>query len=280
MPVTHERRKTEMKIDRGLYKYGRLQKARDSRYPSPGTSGQFAYEKNIKSLLGRTPTVEDMERRYPLLAKAERALCLQTETREHETGDNSTALRLNNLGLRQLDSGDIQGAFRSLMDALDHDHGLALAHNNLGLLYLEIGDPSKAIECLRRATHIQANLDVAHGNMGLAYMELGYRQSQRASYQQHSYENLKKALDIDPGEPMHHNNLGILFLELGDPRTGLECFEKAVEAAAARKQENPMYYQNRGIAHEASGDWESANLDFLQASSLADTQMEENMRSA
>ena len=41
-----------------------------------------------------------------------------------------------------------------------------------------------------------------------------------------------------------------------------------------------MYYQNRGIAHEASGNWESANLDFRRASSLADTQMEENMRSA
>ena len=273
-----------MKIDRGLYKYGRLQKARDSGYPSPGTSGQFAYEKNIKSLLGRTPTVEDMERRYPVLAKAERALCLQTETREHETGGDSTALRLNNLGLRQLDSGDVQGAFRSLMDALDHDCGLALAHNNLGLLYLEIGDPSRAIDCLSHATDIQENLDIAYGNMGLAYMELGY---QELGYQENwgssyglSYEHLKRALEIDPGEPMHHNNLGILFLELGDPRTGLECFEKAVEAAAARKQENPMYYQNRGIAHEASGDWESANLDFLQASSLADTQMEENMRSA
>ena len=269
-----------MKTDRGLYKYGRLQKARDSRYSSPGTSEPFAYEKNILLLLARTPTVEDMERRYPVLAKAERALCLQTETREYETGDNSTALRLNNLGLRQLDSGDVQGAFRSLMDALDHDHDLALAHNNLGLLYLEIGDPSRAIDCLRRATDRQKDMDIAHGNMGLAYMELGYRQAQRASYQQHSYEHLKTALDIDPGEPMHQNNLGILFLELGDPRTALACFKKAVEAAAARKQENPMYYQNRGIAHEASGDWESANLDFLQASSLADTQMEENMWTA
>ena len=273
-----------MRIDRGLYKYGRLQKARDSGYSGPRTSGPFAFEENIMPLLGRKPTVEDMERLYPVLAKAERALCLQTEIREYEQGDNSTALRLNNLGLRQLDSGDVQGAFRSLMDALDHDHdhdpGLALAHNNLGLLYLEIGDPSRAIDCLRHATDIQEDLDAAYGNMGLAYMELGYRQSQRASYQQHSYENLKKALDIDPGEPMHHNNLGILFLELGDPRTGLECFEKAVETAAARKQENPMYYQNRGIAHEASGNWESANLDFRRASSLADTQMEENMRSA
>ena len=269
-----------MKIDRGLYKYGRLQKARDSRHPSPGTSRQFAYEENIKSLLGQTTTIEDMERRYPVLAKAERALCLQTEIREYETGDNSTALRLNNLGLRQLDSGDVQGAFRSLMDALDHDRGLALTYNNLGLLYLEIGDPSKAIDHLSHATDIQENLDIAYGNMGLAYLELGYRQAQRASYQQHSYEHLKRALDIDPGEPMHHNNLGILFLELGDPQTALECFGKAVEAAAARKQENPMYYQNHGIAHEASGDWESANRDFLRASSLADRQMEENMWTA
>ena len=186
-----------MKIDRGLYKYGRLQKARDSGYPSPGTSGPFAYEKNILLLLARTPTVEDMERRYPVLAKAERALCLQTETREHETGGDSTALRLNNLGLRQLDSGDVQGAFRSLMDALDHDCGLALAHNNLGLLYLEIGDPSRAIDCLSHATDIQENLDIAYGNMGLAYMELGYQETWGSSYGL-SYEHLKRALEIDP----------------------------------------------------------------------------------
>ena len=266
-----------MTIDRGFYKYGRLQKTGSHRHPVDSTSYPYAYDADITSLLGRTPTPEDRERLYPLLAKAGRALCLQTEPREYESDGNSTALRLNNLGLRQLDSGDIQGAFRSLMDALDHDPSLALANNNLGLLYLEIGDPERAIDWLRKATREQEDLDIAYGNLGLAYLELAYREAYPGGHHQHSYENLKRALDIDPGEPMHHNNLGILFLELGDPRNALKCFQQAVETAEQRQRGIPMYYENRGIAFEAVGDRESAGRDFLLALRLAEEQMEANM---
>ena len=266
-----------MTIDRGFYKYGRLQKTGSNRPPVASTSYPYEYYEDITSLLGRAPTPEDRERLYPLLAKAGRALCLQREPGEYESDSNSTALRLNNLGLRQLDSGDIQGAFRSLMDALDHDPSLALANNNLGLLYLEIGDPERAIGWLRKATREQEDLDIAYGNLGLAYLELAYREAYPGSHHQHSYENLKRALDIDPGEPMHHNNLGILFLELGDPWDALKCFRQAVETAEQRERGIPMYYENRGVAFEAIGDRENAGRDFLLALHLAEEQMEASM---
>ena len=265
-------------IDRGFYKYGRLQKTGSNRHPGDSTSHPYASDvPPIMCLLERTPTPEDREKLYPLLAKAGRALCLQMEPREYETDGNSTALRLNNLGLRQLDSGDVQGAFRSLMDALDHDPSLALANNNLGLLYLEIGDPERAIYWLRKATEEQEDLDIAYGNLGLAYLELGYRQACLGDYRQQSYKNLKRALDIDPGEPMHHNNLGILFLELGEPQAALECFKQAVKTANLRERGMPMYYENRGIAFEAVGDRENAKKDFLLALRLAEKQMEASM---
>jgi tetratricopeptide (TPR) repeat protein len=199
------------------------------------------------------------------------------EPREYDSNSNSTALRLNNLGLRQLDSGDIQGAFRSLMDAIDHDPSLALANNNLGLLYLEIGDPERAIDWLRKATKEQEDLDIAYGNLGLAYLELAYLQPYPGNRHHHCYENLRRARDIDPGEPMHHNNMGILFLELGDPQDALDCFQQAVATAQERDQVIPMYYENRGIAREAMGDRESAGKDFLLALSLGEAQLEASL---
>jgi tetratricopeptide (TPR) repeat protein len=266
-----------MTIDRGFYKYGRLQKTRSHRRPVGSTTNQYPHDAHITDLLRSTPKPEDRERLYPLLAKASRALCLQIEPRDYDSNSNSTALTLNNLGLRQLDSGDIQGAFRSLMDAIDHDPSLALANNNLGLLYLEIGDPERAIDWLRKATKEQEDLDIAYGNLGLAYLELAYLQPYPGNRHHHCYENLRRARDIDPGEPMHHNNMGILFLELGDPQDALDCFQQAVATAQERDQVIPMYYENRGIAREAMGDRESAGKDFLLALSLGEAQLEASL---
>ena len=264
-----------MKIDRGFYKYGRLQKDTHNRPPGSRPGARPAYEEAFMDGVRPDMPPEDRERLYPVLARAERALCLQIEARGYEESD-STALRLNNLGLSQMNTGDLQEAFRSFRDAIDQDPGLALPYNNIGLLYLEIGDPGRAIDYLQKATAIQEDLDIAHGNMGLAYLELGYEQSQEPHHYELSLERLMRALDIDSGEPMHHNNLGILLLELDRPQYARTCFERAIEAADERNQENPMYYRNRGIAHEAAGNHEDASQDFLTALRLTERQMEAN----
>lgn len=194
-----------MPKDRSVYRYQRLTKP-ETHPPEDQDRKWLTSYSVIQELTGHPPAPGEREEIFQILAKAERLLYLQTEEREYQVNRNNPALRLNNLGVRQLQNGNFPAAFRSLMDAIDLDKTLALAYNNLGLMYLEIGDLDQAIEHFDQAIGIQENLDIAHGNRGLALLESGRFRD--------SYDNLRRALDMAPGDPMHHNNLGLLCLEL------------------------------------------------------------------
>ena len=87
-------------------------------------------------------------------ARAERALYLDTETRQYLTSVSPAAISANNVGVKCL-SYDLPRAFRNFLDAVELAPDFALAHNNLGLAYIEIGALHMAIHSLD-----QSNIDL------------------------------------------------------------------------------------------------------------------------
>ena len=87
-------------------------------------------------LVRARPTREEDHQLIQKLAKAERGLRLidQDNPREyHPQGDN-IALRRNQLGARNLHSGNVVKAFRNFKEGLGRDPTLPLAHNDEELL--------------------------------------------------------------------------------------------------------------------------------------------------
>ena len=254
-----------MHADRSLYNYRRFTK------PETPTSSTHEPEwlapySVITGIVGNAPAPTEGEEIFQALAKAERPLRLKTQEREYQEDSGNHALRLINLGVRQLQNGNFPAAFRSLMDAIDLDGTLAPAHNNLGLMYLEIGDMGRAVQHFTQAISSQKAIDVAYGNRGLAFLEMGRFTE--------SCQDLSTALEMDPADPMHHNNMGLLCLELNSPDTALVCFDRAVELSVRLRVEAPVYYNNRGLAHELLGDTSHADRDFLMAARLAEQQLD------
>ena len=104
------------------------------------------WDNDTLQLVRARPTREEDHQLIQKLAKAERGLRLidQDNLREYYTQADNIALRRNQLGVRNLHSGNVVKAFRNFKEALRRDPTLALAHNNIGLLYLEIGEHDRA----------------------------------------------------------------------------------------------------------------------------------------
>ena len=188
-------------------------------------------------------------------ARAERALYLDTETRQYLTNVSPAAISANNVGVKCL-GYDLPRAFRNFLDAVELAPDFALAHNNLGLAYIEIGALKPAIHSLDQAIAADEDLDIAFTNRGLANLELG-------NYQD-ALDDFMKAIRIDPRDPMHYNNMGVLWLDNGQPEVAVLCFRKAIEL----NQEHPMPRRNLGYAFRELSDYEQADDHFETAANL------------
>ena len=254
-----------MPKDRSTYKYRRL--TLPQHWPGHNSGSESLTFDPAFSALTKPPLDQATSATiFQALAKAERPLYLQVQLQEHPAETGNAALHLNNLGVKQLQDGDFAAAFRSLLDAIDQDDAPALPYNNIGLMYLEIGDLERAIQHFNTAILIREDLDLAYGNRGLALLELGNYPA--------SYQDLTTAWSLNPRHPMHHNNLGLLCLELNHPRQALQYFDQAIRLAEVMHLEDPIYYNNRGIAHDLIGEPAQANTDFLKAAQLASHRLE------
>ena len=186
------------------YTYRHSPKTRRERRQSPihrrTVRTRIAKDADTEQMLRLRREREEQEAILLKLAGAERGLGIIEQTAQREyfvTGDN-VALRLNDLGLRNLENGNLAKAFRNFKQAIDRDPDLSLAHNNIGLLYLEIGEHQRAQQHFDRAIELDDELDVAYSNRGLLWIELGEYKN--------AYDDLEFAIDLDPEDPMHHNN--------------------------------------------------------------------------
>ena len=248
-----------------IYNYRRFLKIETHftpQQPTTQTPGRTPEPPNIDRLIKQNDTGT-----LPNTLRTERAIRLQQiDERYYTVPDTPEPTRLalmwNNLGLKQLENGDLPRAFRNLQQAIQYNPALPMPHNNLGILYLELGDLQQARHHLDIAIDLQPSMDTPYGNLGLAWMEAGHYELARWYLQQ--------AHHLAPNDPFHHNNLGIFYLETGNLENALYHLTMAVEL----DDSNPIHYSNRGMIYDAIGEPALANLDYGYAVQLAEAQFQ------
>jgi len=139
---------------------------------------------------------------------------------------------------------------RSDLDyVLELDPNYVDAYLNRGSLRLELGDVDGALhDC---AAGLQLAPDSAHLHClrGQAEAESGRTPE--------AYDELQAAIRLDPAVVAAWASLGALQYEEGKIEQALASFDRAVSLGA-----DPSIRYNRGIAHQAAGNWAAAVLDY------------------
>lgn len=118
--------------------------------------------------------------------------------------------------------GDLGGAIREHLRALEADPSLVQAHVNLVSLYGRSGEPDKAAEHYRAALELNPGQADLHYNYGvLLYTREKYAEARAA---------FEKALEANPSYALAHNNLGQILEREGRVDKAAEHYRAAVKA--------------------------------------------------
>ena len=153
------------------YAYRRFPKTgpgrRNGHRPRETRPERAGRDQGARLLTTPTRSQEEEERALLKLARAERGLLFlgKTAQKEYEIRGDSVAVRLNDMGISNLEYGNLARAFRNFRAALDRDPELSIAHNNLGMLYLEIGEHEKADQHLSSAVSLDEELEVTRASI-------------------------------------------------------------------------------------------------------------------
>ena len=136
--------------------------------------------------------------------------------------DAGTARIHHDIAIASFHRGDLRGALRELLVAVDLDPELAQAHNALGLVYHAMGRTDDALRHYRRALELKPDYSEAHNNLGVLWMDLGRYEQAIAS--------LEAALgDILYATPsLAEGNLGWAHYKNGDIERGRRHLRNAV----------------------------------------------------
>ncbi len=143
------------------------------------------------------------------------------------------AVSLNVSGDALYASGDLEGAAREYLRALDIDCEDTNVLNSLGVCYAGLGDFEAAKAQFRRAVAARPGEVMAHYNLGFAHLKEGQREEALASF--------AAALAADPANFEARFQLGKLMLEAGRP---IEAREHL--SAAAQIESRPYLYRYLG----------------------------------
>ncbi len=197
------------------------------------------------------------------------------------------SLSHNNLGNSRLSRGDVEGAIREFLKAVEEAPGFALARVNLGRSYLARGDLALARQALeaamrlspdspeaqlllanlervegkreaaelrlRRVLQLDSSLGEAHKSLALLYQESGRVEMAVEAY--------RRGIAIDPEDPEGYNNLGVLFREQGRPEEAEVQFRKAIEADS----DYAGAYNNLALISMDRQEWDKAEQQLRQA---------------
>jgi len=124
------------------------------------------------------------------------------------------------LGLAQIENGDLEAAKQQLVQALSIDSSLVLARYNLGRAFQLLGQIDKAAAQYGKVLEVDPEHAEAHNNLGLVLQNQG----QIAAAQEHFLKALRRnPLFIDA-----HNNLGNLLAEGKQWNEAIGQFEEAL----------------------------------------------------
>jgi tetratricopeptide (TPR) repeat protein len=125
-------------------------------------------------------------------------------------GDN-VAEAYCNLGIINLDLGQLGKALDNFTLSLKHEPRHVEAHYNLGNLYYDAGELPLARLHYEAAAHIEAGFSLVHFNLALVYHKLGNRAGARAA--------LEKYKELEPDDA-EIDTVNQLLKAMQDPRPG------------------------------------------------------------
>jgi type IV pilus assembly protein PilF len=179
--------------------------------------------------------------------------------------DAASARIHHDIAVANLDRGDMRGALRELLVAVDLDPQMPEVHYALGLVYHAMHKSSEALEHYEKALALKPNYSEAHNDFGALLIDLGRYDD--------AIEHFKKALgDILYATPsLAEGNLGWAYYKKGDVEQARQHLRNAVA-------QNPKFCRGyewlarigveRGDAAEAV-----ANVKRFEKYCLADAQV-------
>ena len=153
---------------------------------------------------------------------------LETLWRATISKDPNSWMAYNNLGVVQLEKGNLDNAIDDYRQSLQLHPEYPEALYNLGSALLQKGETDKAIELCEEALRLQPTDVDAHVVLGNALM--AGQQVDRA------ISHYREALKIRSDDPNAHHNLGIALRQQGKDEEAAREFEKAGESRPGRNE--------------------------------------------
>ena len=164
---------------------------------------------------------------------------------------------LSNLGLAQLERGELEAARQTLERALHLNRGYGRTWSNLGLVHEELGAYDKAESSYRQAVALRPDWTGFRLQLGRLYVGLG-RYGEAIAL-------LADAAVGDVHSGAVHALLGLAHQRAGRTQNAVEQYNTAITLGNASIE----LLNNLGLARQDLGDWEGARAAFSQALGLA-----------
>lgn len=170
-----------------------------------------------------------------------------------DTPDKQQARRYLERGIHYFETGDVQAAGNTLLQAVRLDETLALAHYHLGNCLRRYGDNARAEQALQVAIERDPLLNDAY--ISLAYL---YHENNRGKDVD---QILNKLLTAHPGDIELNFQIGGLFVKFGRFAEAEHIFA-ACPAPDARQAQAQL---TLGNAYQAAGEFDKAEHAFTHA---------------
>jgi predicted O-linked N-acetylglucosamine transferase (SPINDLY family) len=163
---------------------------------------------------------------------------------------------LHNLGLIQLETGDLSAAEASLKRAVSIQPAFANGWNSLANVYQKQERWAEAIEAYQQALKLEPVAADTLYNLGIVYQKLGQYPQAIQAYEQ--------AITSQPDGDLPYLNLGALYQELGDSDQAIAHYRQAIFLNPS----NPLPMNNLGHCCYDQGHLEEARAWYAQALAL------------
>ena len=133
---------------------------------------------------------------------------------------HSDSVRLTNLGMKALSSGDVREARIRFQEAVEIYPENAKAHYGLGIMLFEGGQNDRAKKHLKEATKLDSQLTEAFYQLGELALD--------ASNTDEAEQELRRALDLDPEHTAALFALGRIHDQRGELKQADKCYRQSV----------------------------------------------------
>lgn len=136
--------------------------------------------------------------------------------------DHGHASTRHDLGVAQMEQGDLRGALRELLIAEQVDPDMPEVHHSLGLVYHSLAQRDEALAHYEKALDLNPKFSVAYNNYGILLLDLGRHDEAIAAFH-------KALADILYPTPfLAEGNLGWALYRKGETDSGVTHLKNAV----------------------------------------------------